>query len=73
MLDDDGTEATVPPIAYGVAVHLRGDGYEARQVDIGDDTWRVFLYAQQVARWRARPREDSVGEPVTAPELVGAQ
>lgn len=62
IVDADGTERPMPPIERAAAVWLRGDGYDVVPVDISEATFRVFLYAQQMAAYRAAPREQYVGE-----------
>jgi hypothetical protein len=70
MLDGDGAEIPMPAVAGAAAVHLRADGYDVFPVDISDETFRVFLYAQQVAHFRGRPRIDTVGEPLSPDEAL---
>jgi hypothetical protein len=53
MIDDAGVELELPPIERAFAVWLRADGYDVYPVDVSDETFRVFLYAQQVARFTA--------------------
>jgi hypothetical protein len=68
IVDPDGVEIPMPPIARGLAVWLRADGYDVYPLDIGESTFRSFLYAQQVARWRALPRGATVGAALPAPD-----
>jgi hypothetical protein len=70
ILDADGTESPMPTIAYAAAVHLRADGYDLIPVDAGADTFRTFLYVQQIAQFRNRPRTDFVLAAIPAP--IGA-
>jgi hypothetical protein len=72
MLDPDGAEVPLPPIARAGAVHLRADGYDLLPVDVSDDTFRTFLYVQQVAQYRAQPRSDYIGDRVPVPQAVGS-
>jgi hypothetical protein len=65
----NGKEQPLPPIVRAVAVWLRADGYDVHPVDVSDETFRAFLYAQQVARFRALPRSATIGDPLTAPGL----
>jgi hypothetical protein len=67
MVDADGVEVSLPPVARGLAVWIRADGYDAYPVDIGESTFRTFLYAQQVAKFKAKPREETVGAALPAP------
>jgi hypothetical protein len=71
ILGPDGTPLELPgPIARGCAVWLRADGYDAYPVDISADTFRSFLYAQQVARFRALPRDATIGDALVPPAAV---
>jgi len=63
----NGKEQPMPPIARAVAVWLRADGYDVHPVDVSDETFRAFLYAQQVARFRAMPRAATVGDAFEPP------
>ena len=71
-LGPDGRELPMPPIDAGGCVWLRADGYDLIPVDISNDTFRVFLYAQQVARFTSEPREAYVGEALRPPEEAAA-
>lgn len=59
---DGETEIDLPRIDHAAAVWLRADGYDVVPVDISDATFRTFQYAQQLAAYRAAPREQYVGE-----------
>lgn len=63
----EGVEHELPKIGRGLAVWLRADGYDVLPLDIGPSTFRSFLYAQQVAAFRARPRGDVIGDALVAP------
>ena len=63
----DDVERDMPKIDRAAAVWLKSDGYEVIPVDIGDLTFRTFLYAQQVARFCAQPREATVLDALAAP------
>ena len=41
----------MPTIDRAGAVWLRADGYDLHPVDISTETFRTFLYAQQVAHY----------------------
>jgi hypothetical protein len=71
MLDADGTEVPMPTPTRAAAVHLRADGYDVLPLDIGAGTFRAFLYAQQVAAFRALERTATVGAPIL-PEVAVA-
>jgi len=67
-LDADGNEHPMPQIDAAGGIWLRADGsYELVPVDFGPETFRVFLYAQQVAHFAQLPREATVGEALTPP------
>jgi hypothetical protein len=72
-LDDQGAEQPMPKIEQAGCVWLRADGYDLVPVDAGPDTYRIFLYAQQVARFTDQPRERYVLEALEPPrsEMVG--
>jgi hypothetical protein len=67
ILDGDGGERPLPTVDAAFAVWLRADGYDVFPVDISDATFRTFLYVQQVAQFRAAPREAYVGDALAAP------
>lgn len=48
----DGKEKPLPAIDAFVSIWVRADGYDVYRYAITDQTFRVFLYAQQVAHWR---------------------
>jgi hypothetical protein len=67
MLVGDGPdEVPMPKVVAAFAVWLRADGYDVYPVDISDATFRVFQYAQQVARFTAAERAEYVGEALPA-------
>ena len=59
-------EQPMPEVDDTFAVHVRGDGADLIPVTTTPDTFRAFLYAQQVARW-AKDSRDLVGAPVERP------
>lgn len=65
--EDDGTEMDLPDVEATGAVHVRADGYDLIPVDAGEEQFRQFLYAQQIAEFCATSRE-LVGEPIDAPQ-----
>ena len=69
-LDQEGIEQPLPDIDTAGCVWLRADGYDLIPVDTSDETFRIFLYAQQVARFTRQSRETYVGEALTPPEVV---
>lgn len=67
-LGADAQEYPMPAIDRCGVVWLRADGYDLVPCDLEDpeETFRTFLYAQQVAQWRAKPREEVIGEALSA-------
>lgn len=63
----DGEEKPMPQVDRCGCVWLRADGYDLVPVDTDDNTFRTFLYAQQVARFAKAPRETYVHEALTPP------
>jgi hypothetical protein len=65
----NGTEAEIaaPPIKRAAAVLLRADYYEVVPLDVGESTFRTFLYARQMADFLERDRRELVGEPLPRP------
>ena len=63
----DGEEKPMPQVERCGCVWLRADGYDLIPVDTDDNTFRTFLYAQQVARFAKAPRETYVHEALTPP------
>jgi len=57
-LDAERAEHVMPEVDRCGVVHVRADGYDLYPLDVTDDTFRLFLYAQQLARFRER---DSLG------------
>jgi len=68
----DGGEVPLPAVDRAVAVWLRADGYDVYPVDAGDDTYRTFLYVQQLAAFTQAARGTFVGEALRRPEKKGA-
>jgi hypothetical protein len=66
-LDANGQEQPMPGVDQAGCVWLRADGYDLVPVDAGPETFRVFLYVQQVARFAKEPRERYVLEAAQAP------
>jgi hypothetical protein len=69
-LDADGAERPMLPVDFTGCVWLRQDGYDLHPVDAGERAFRVFRYAQQIARFGQAPRDmyidDSLGIPAKA-------
>jgi hypothetical protein len=72
-LGPQGEELPLPPIDAAGCVWLRADGYDLVPVDISEQTFRVFLYAQQLARFVHEPRETHVGEALQPPTQEARQ
>jgi hypothetical protein len=66
-LDDDGAERPLPPIDACGAVWLRADGYDLYPVEAGEHTFRLFRYAQQVAKFSQADKESYIGDSLPAP------
>lgn len=64
----DGTEQPVPVVERTGVVHVLGDSYQLVPVTADRAQHRMFLYAQQVARFVDGAKE-LVGEPVAPPRL----
>lgn len=62
----DGTESEMIEVDAVGAVHVRADGYDLIPVEAGPVQHRLFLYAQQIAKFTATSRE-LVGESVMPP------
>jgi hypothetical protein len=62
-----GEEVPLPPVDFCGAVWLRADGYDLHPVDAGEQTFRVFRYAQQVARFSDAPRDAYVHDSLSPP------
>ena len=52
--DDDGKEAPLPHIDGAAVVHLGDAGYQLREVDIGEDTFKAFRAARLVGDFTAK-------------------
>jgi hypothetical protein len=66
-LGADGQELPLPAIDAAGVVWLRADGYDLIPVDAGPETFRRFLYAQQVAAFVRADRARFVGEAMLPP------
>jgi hypothetical protein len=64
----DDEESPLPIIDHAAAVWLRADGYDVIPVDIGDDTFRSFLYCQQVAKFVRADRSMTIGDALAPPD-----
>jgi hypothetical protein len=71
-LGASGTEQPMPQVDRAGCVWLRADGYDLIPVNTDPAVFRVFLYAQQVARFTSEPRETYVHDALTAPEREAA-
>ena len=59
-------EQPMPEVDGCAAIHVRGDGCDLIPVTADNDTFRLFLYAQQVARFTEDGR-DYVGAAIRPP------
>lgn len=64
---DGEDELELPSIDAAAAVWLRDDGYDVYPVDVSEETFRIWLYAQQIAKFRRAPRAAYVGEALPHP------
>lgn len=69
-LDRDGQEQPMPATDRAGCVWLRADGYDLVPVNTGPETFRTFLYAQQMARFADTPRDTYVQDALTPLEEV---
>jgi hypothetical protein len=63
----EGTELAMPEVDRCGCVWLRADGYDLIPVDAGPDTFRMFLYAQQMAHFTRAQREQYIHEALQPP------
>ena len=61
-LDADGNEQPMPEVDECGVLWLRADGFDLYPIDASEQTFRKFLYAQQVARFITAPKEAVIGE-----------
>ena len=52
----------MPEVDHYVAVWIRADGYDAYAVEVGEQEWRTFRAAAQIAWWRKYRSNRVVGE-----------
>lgn len=64
-LGPDMQEHPMPQVDRCGVVWLRADGYDLHPVEATPETFRVFLYALEIARWRDLPNEAIVGEAIS--------
>lgn len=70
MLVDGGPEERpMPDVDFAWAVWLRADGYDVVPVDISDQTWLYFRYAQQLKRFADTERAAFVHDALTPPKV----
>jgi hypothetical protein len=62
---DNGQEHDLPHVDRCGALWLRADGYDLHPVQAGHPEFRVFQYAQQIARFASARREEFIGETLT--------
>lgn len=66
LVDEDGVESPMPQVDRCGAVHITPHGYQLMPIEVSEREHRLFLYAQQIARFAAEGRE-LIGEPVESP------
>lgn len=71
-LDADGAEQPMPRVDRCGIVWLRADGYDLIPVDAGMAAFIAFGQVQQVAAFRAEPRERWIGESLQPPDEEAA-
>lgn len=57
----EGSEFPMPELDGAIIIHLQPGWYELVQVDIGEDVFRAFLYAYEIARWQELTSKNAVG------------
>ena len=68
ILDPAGHEQPMPHTDEGLGLWLRDDGnYELVRLESGDDMFKVFLHARQIAAFMSRAKDDLIGLPMAAP------
>lgn len=66
-LDIDGNPQPFPKVDAVAAVWVRADGYDLIPVNAGDDVYRMFRYAQQIAAFTTRHSKEWVLDALTPP------
>ncbi|WP_050776829.1 hypothetical protein [Streptomyces sp. SPB074] len=62
----DGSTVPMPRVApYGVALHLRPEGYRLIPVDVGDEVYAAFRVMQQAADWASGLSKHVIGDALT--------
>jgi len=66
---DGGDEIPMPSVDWVGAIHVTGEGYEVRRLNTTPETFRVFLYAKQLADWLAKdgPASSMVSDALPVP------
>lgn len=70
IVTEDGGEVPMPEVDACVAVHVTGDGYELIPLTADEETFRSFLYVQQVHEFSRRAKT-LLGEPLVPPVMEG--
>lgn len=72
IVDDDGTETDMDDIDFVGVIHVRADGYDLVPMRAGAEEFRIFLYCNEVARWRDDDNPDGEatvrGDALTPPQ-----
>lgn len=62
----DDVEVDPEPVDFCFGIHVRGDGYDLVPVEVTEQEFKDFLYAQRIGQFAARAR-DLIGPPIIAP------
>jgi len=60
----DGTDAPLPEIHAGAALHLTPDGYALVPVRCDDEVFKAFLFTREVFRWAEEISKTVLGDPI---------
>lgn len=71
-IDPDGNEQPMPAVDRVGAIWCRADGYDLIPVDAGPETYRLFRYAQQIAKFTTTTAKELVLPALQPTEKVTA-
>lgn len=66
-LDADGNEQPMPEVDRVGAIWIRADGYDIVPVEAGENVYRMFRYAQQIAAFTTTHSREWVGDTLAPP------
>jgi hypothetical protein len=66
----EGVDRPMPAIERAAAVWVRPDQWQVVPLAVGDSVYDVFRHAMHVAAWCKLDHDQSVGAPLTAPEVA---